>query len=822
MDYGALARQLGGSEAPAVDYGALAKELGGVPAALEQQPIYADIPYTSAPVVPTTRERPLSELSAREMIMGAIETPVALAATIAGAPLSILTSRATPEVKAAVRPFQYEPKSELAQRALAAIGGAAEATKLPPYSPAAGLLPGVEASTGATGFARAARAGRIAEQRSAESYARAPMIEAAQEANRLGIALNPAISNPTVMNQLQAQVAGIPQLNARLSRQNETKWSDIGKRELGIDPREQLTGKTYEAARERIAAPYREVEQIGQLMPDDAVTARIRAVRPPDVIGGGDAATAVAKLIDEALTDIDKGLTSKKALDSIKQMRSEAQDIYRGDKLTPVERATADAKIGIANALEQLVDMNVKDPTLLDRFREARTLLAKSYAYEKATNLATGRIDPVAIAKMVAKDDAMTGDIAAIGRIAANFPEVTGGGSQTTLLQRALPRITRSGVPGTLGLAAGSALGVDLIAAGAAGAAAGELAGRYLGKRISSPEFQARSAVPPDFRIPMPPSPTAPVSAPAPTPNLPVPYDWRQAVQTPDEYYVPNFVFGRPTPDVRVQAPENKLLPPPSAASTMEAIAQRRAYDLELERFKAQQAEQQAAAQAAATRQPTRGGTLYELDPTTGRLRSVSEGVKGATPETFADYGTNLASAIEKLTGQPYARDITESKLIRSETRVDKKTGKPLEYVRRRVVGMEEGRSAQAFNLTAEEKIAWDRARVDLTELDPGLKKLSDAAIVEKAMDREWAADAIRKAREKAAAFEQIAQRSRDRQAVMEAQANRERMLDLAEQLTEQLREARPVRKGSQGRKTMEFKRNQLAPKPENKLIEGE
>jgi len=744
----------------------------------EQQPVYADIPYTSAPVVPTTRERPLSELSAREMIMGAIETPVALAATIAGAPLSILTSRATPEVKAAVRPFQYEPKSELAQRALAAIGGAAEATKLPPYMPVSGPVMGAQAAAGEAGIARAARAGRIAEERSAESYARAPMIEAAQEANRLGIALNPAISNPTVMNQLQAQVAGIPQLNARLSIQNETKWSDIGRRELGIDPREQLTSKTFEAARERIAGPYREVEQIGRLTPDDAVTARIRAVRPPDVIGGKAAVSEVGSLVDEALSKINDGMTSAEALRNIRQLRSEAQDIYRGDKLTPVERATADAKIGIANALEQLVDMNVKDPTLLDRFREARTLLAKSYAYEKATNLATGRVDPVAIAKMVAKDDAMTGDIAAIGRIAANFPEIAGGGSQASLLQRAIPRITRSGVPGTLGLAAGSALGVDLIAAGAAGAAAGELAGRYLGKRISSPEFQARSAVPPDFRIPMPPPPAAP--PPAPTPNLPVPYDWRQAVQTPDEYYVPNFVFGRPTPDVRVQAPENKLLPPPSAASTMEAIAQRRAYDLELERFKAQQAEQQAAAQAAATRRPAGEGMPLELDPVTGRLRPASAGLKGATPETFADYGTNLNAAVAKI------------------------------------------QSGARATLTAEEKVAWDKRKVDLAELDPGLKKLSDAAIVEKAMDRDWAADAIRKAREKAAAFEQIAQRSRDRQAVMEAQANRERMLDLAEQLTEQMREARPIRKGSQGRKTMEFKRNQLAPKPENKLIEGE
>jgi hypothetical protein len=259
-----------------------------------------------------------------------------------------------------------------------------------------------------------------------------------------------------------------------------------------------------------------------------------------------------------------------------------------------------------------------------------------------------------------------------------------------------------------------------------------------------------------------------------------VPYDWRNAVQTPDQYYVPNWVYGRPTPDVRVQPPANALLPAPSAESTMASVAQRRAYDLELERALAQQAEQAAAAQAAAARAPTRGGTLYELDPTTGRLRSASQGVKGATPETFVDYGTSLQSATDKLS-----------------------SGRP-------------------FALSAEEKVAWGRTKVDLAEAVPGLKKLSDGAIADKMMDRQWVSDAVAKLREKAAAFEQIANRAKERQAIATAQANRERMMDLADQLEDQLRAPRPVRSGSQGRKTMEFKRNQLAPKTENKLIEGE
>ena len=41
MDYGALAKQLGGSEEPVVDYGALAKELGGAAAAAAETPYRA-------------------------------------------------------------------------------------------------------------------------------------------------------------------------------------------------------------------------------------------------------------------------------------------------------------------------------------------------------------------------------------------------------------------------------------------------------------------------------------------------------------------------------------------------------------------------------------------------------------------------------------------------------------------------------------------------------------------------------------------------------------------------------------------------------------
>ena len=189
-----------------------------------------------------------------------------------------------------------------------------------------------------------------------------------------------------------------------------------------------------------------------------------------------------------------------------------------------------------------------------------------------------------------------------------------------------------------------------------------------------------------------------------------------------------------------------------------------------------QEAEARQAAAEAAARRPAAREVMLELDPVTGRLREASQGIKGATPETFRNYGADLASAADKVT------------------------------------------AGKRFDLTAAEKVAWERTKVDLAEVAPGLKALSDKAVAEKMLDRQWVEGAVAKAREKAAAYEQIAARAKDAQARREALANRERMLDTLDALEEQLRGPRPVELGGQGPKTRAAQRNQLAPKPTNAL----
>jgi hypothetical protein len=246
------------------------------------------------------------------------------------------------------------------------------------------------------------------------------------------------------------------------------------------------------------------------------------------------------------------------------------------------------------------------------------------------------------------------------------------------------------------------------------------------------------------------------------------PYDYGQTVLTPDQ--VPNWVPGRPEAQVNVSTPyAPNQLPRPSAESTLGAVAAERARAAQMSRAMGQQTEAQQAAAEAVARKPTSGGSVLEWDPITQTYKVGGEGVKGATPEVFmSDTGRNLNTASQKVA------------------------------------------AGQNFALSAAEKVAWEKTKVDLAAAAPELKGLSDKAIASKMMDRQWADAAITKARDQAQAFEDLAARAATDQARRQALIKREQMLDILNTLEEQMRAPRPTSSGGQGPKTRAAIRNQL------------
>lgn len=472
---------------------------------------------------------PEAPRSLYQRVMGNIETIPALAA---GAVSGVVTPIAqlgheltqgkafTPEGKAAAAQFGqqvqnqfYQPRTPEAQSNVQAIGNAVAPlaglhiggpiNALAPATRAIGDVAQSEGSlvSGAVNNALVARAAKAQEANITQSYQNAPKIEAAQLANEHGIALNPVQSNPTKGNQARAIIAGDPNINAGLSKANEPKWTQlVVEKGLDLPANTRLDATAIQTALDNASKPYDAVRAIPELLPDQATLDTLDSLKKtPSAVSKGKV-EATNGLIDNMMEEIKQGRSGADVLNDIRQLRAEANSVYKArDKGLNVPKASeiadADARMGIANAYEKMIDANVKDPQVLADLQAARTKMAQIYDIDRATDFATNKVDPKVFAKMVSEGKPMTGIAGDIGRIAANYPEIAKIGAQNSLEAK----LTRGGVAGTLGYGLGTLVGSP-IAGSILGGGAGFLAGKAGAKIMATPEYQAARAIPKDYR----------------------------------------------------------------------------------------------------------------------------------------------------------------------------------------------------------------------------------------------------------------------------------------------------------------------------------
>ena len=602
------------------------------------------------------------------------------------------------------------------------------------------------------------------ERLSAEDYARGPQIDAAAEAKRLGIALNPVDVQPSLAAKALTTVAGERGMEA-IANANKNQIRKVVLGELDLPLTTQLDSKAvFDQARMKVAEPYSQVSKLPTLTADDTTRAALNRLRPDETLIGSDRyAKAINGIIDDANKKVEAGLTGADLLKNVQTLRQRARKVYNNKNADLAALDLADTNLAVANVLESMIETNIFNPKLLDQFRSARQKMARTYAYEGATDLNTGMVDVNKLSRITAKDNTLTGDIASLGQIAGNFPDAFTNKAATAGTKAA--RIGRTAAAGSLGGIAGYALGGDYASAALGslfGAGAGELGQAAAARRVASPQYQAGLNLR-DMRIPV--SQLAAPMQPIPNSQAIVPYQAPVEVLMPGEGpYQPNFVFAAPqrplvTPAAQPAFPQ--LTQFGDFQSTAGAFRGQEARAGERSRAAGLQAEAQQAAAEAAARRPASREVILDFDPITGRYREASQGIKGATPETFSNFGSALETAASKVT------------------------------------------SGKLFDMTAAEKVAWNKTKVDLAEVAPGFKSLSDKAIAEKMMDRVWVEQTAAKAREKAAAYQEIANRDISAQARRDAIANRDKMLGIAEDMEETLRAPRPdTSRKQQGPKT--------------------
>ena len=529
------------------------------------------------------------------------------------------------------------------------------------------------------------------ERLSAESYAKGPQLDAAAEAQRLKLAIIPTEIENSLSASLYSMAAG-PRGPQALAATNRPRVNEIAKNELGLDSSTPLTSAApFKQARNNLAAPYDEVSKLPTLIADEATIANLNGLRKNEkIIGGKGVAKKVGGLVDDAIAKTQAGLTGAELLENVRTLRADAKKIYNNQSATPKQLSVADANLAIANQLESLIDSNISNPKLLSEWRDARQKMARTYAYEGATDFNTGFVDASKLARLTSKDNALTGDIASIGRIAGNNPEAFT--AQPSSKFFSVPRISRSGLLGGLGYLAGSPFGLTgSVIGGLAGGALGEFGGAAAANRLASPGYQAGLKLQ-DFRIPTNPAPV-PANALIPVPpEVFGPSGAQNAsnlrIVSYDANGVPIYAAEERGQGFTMPSTPRFDVPTPYAQRSITNEVPRQVYEAQKNAELAQEF------RATAERQPTGRGSVLEFDPITGTYKVGGEGVRGATPEIFmSDTGRSLNTATQKVA------------------------------------------SRQNFALSAEERIAWEKTKVDLAAAVPELKGLSDKAIAGKIIE---------------------------------------------------------------------------------------
>ena len=818
MDYDALAKQYGGAvQAPVVDYDTLAKQFGGgvmpvpTPAPAPQQPGFltqlgrsaaslADV--TVGGVLPAVVQQvgyPLARLgrspeqaqAATARLVNAVESPVGKAFGITETPeyqqeagRQVLDFIGQNFQKGAkwIAGKTGLPQSDIENYLGTATLAAPKAAPTVARAIRDVAAPQIEKAVIGAKMPFEARAQAKRERLSQEDYARGPQIDALADARRLKFLVNPVDIQSSVGTRLLTTAAGEKGAQ-NITRANNNHARNIALEEMELPPTTQLNGgAAFNQARAQVAAPYEQVKKLPIQQADDAMVQRLESIRTDlDVIGAKEYAPAISKIVDDAIAKTQTGLTGEQLLKNISVLRQRARKTYNNKSATAEALDIADTNLKVATELESMIDNSITNPKLLDEFRDARQKMARSYAYEGATDFNTGVLDVNKLARITAKDNNLTGNIAAIGRIAGNFPEVFTN-KVATPFSRALS-IGRSGAAGTFGGVAGYALGQDYVSA-AAGTVLGALGGK-IGESVAarvaaSPSYQAGLNLR-DARIPVNQLATATTQQAPQNALIPVAPEVFDAGGQPAtrlriiDYDVNGNPIYAPARGQRAPgSPDFTRQSEPTFGNRPTVFESQRGLPNEVPRqvYDAQKrAEMAQEFRARDERQPARGGTAFDLDPITGKLVPVDSTLRRATPDIqiIESTGKSLQGAADILTS---------------------------------------GKSPAL--MSAEQRIAWNKTKVDLAEVEPGFKTLSDKALAGKMQDRAWVQDAIAKAQQKAKAFDDIAARANTERLRQDALMKREQMLDLVEGLEEQFRKARPTSTGGQGPKTREFQRKKL------------
>lgn len=251
----------------------------------------------------------------------------------------------------------------------------------------------------------------------------APEIQAAiKKAVDTGYVIPPTQAKPTLGNRLLEGLSGKITTAQNASAKNAGVTNSLAAKSLGLSDDVKLTPEVLGDLRKQAGTAYDAVANSGVIQPSKAYSDALDKISEPALKAAqGFPNAKVSPVVDLVDSLRSPSFDAGSAVSKIKELRTAADDAFRSGN-TDVARASKAAATALESAVEEHLT-KIGNPEALQKFRDARQLIAKTYSVEKALNGTTGNVDAKKLAAQLAKGKPLSGELKQAAEFAARFPK---------------------------------------------------------------------------------------------------------------------------------------------------------------------------------------------------------------------------------------------------------------------------------------------------------------------------------------------------------------------------------------------------------------
>ena len=248
--------------------------------------------------------------------------------------------------------------------------------------------------------------------------------EAAKDAIESGYTLPPTQVKPTLLNRMIEGIAGKATTAQNASFINQQTTNRLTAKSLGLPEDTVIPPELLQNLRTNAGQAYENLRASGRVKTSPKFTQALDNIEPYR-----DAKAASADFVSpeaKAIIDVVDSLKTpsfdvKSALSKIRLLRDNADVAFRNGN-TMLGKTNREASEVLEDTIENYL-ANSKQTDLLQKFKDARQLIAKTYSVENALNVKTGTVDARKLAAQLKTKKPLTGELKEVGEFGAAFPK---------------------------------------------------------------------------------------------------------------------------------------------------------------------------------------------------------------------------------------------------------------------------------------------------------------------------------------------------------------------------------------------------------------